>query len=167
MICNFERNESSLPAFFIINPNLISMRKILYYGCLSLLWGVMVIPPPYAQGAEKERVKESKKHVEEVEVVQQQKKRVNIRVLDASNDMPLAGATIMIKGTTTGVMTVGQGDRRSGGLIRRLRCARDRCQGQDRSGSQAGSRCGCDRGCRGYRFHDTEKRVYRSLDRGC
>ena len=81
------------------------MRKILYYGCLSLLWGVMVIPPPYAQGAEKERVKESKKHVEEVEVVQQQKKRVNIRVLDASNDMPLAGATIMIKGTTTGVMT--------------------------------------------------------------
>ena len=61
--------------------------------------------PPYAQGAEKERVKESKKHVEEVEVVQQQKKRVNIRVLDASNDMPLAGATIMIKGTTTGVMT--------------------------------------------------------------
>lgn len=78
------------------------MRKIFYYGCLSLLWGGVIIPPPYAHSAEKEGIKENVKYVE---ADQQQKKRVNIRVLDASNDMPLAGATIMIKGTTTGVMT--------------------------------------------------------------
>lgn len=41
--------------FFIINPNLISMRKIFYYGCLSLLWGVMVIPPPPMRKALKKR----------------------------------------------------------------------------------------------------------------
>lgn len=78
------------------------MRKIFYYGCLSLLWGVVITHPPYVHSAEKEGIKENVKYVE---ADQQQKKRVNIRVLDASNDMPLAGATIMIKGTTTGVMT--------------------------------------------------------------
>lgn len=29
------------------------MRKIFYYGCLSLLWGVMVIPPPMRKALKK------------------------------------------------------------------------------------------------------------------